>query len=168
MRFVTAVALAAVMLWVPVDGVAQTMIGDWRVRENLDPFDDSSQTFIYLIPEDATSFSSGIRSFAIRCGIGGPGLSLYVGHSYMGGDDNRMRVTYRLGSAEAKTVTGFLTSDNDATIVNELNAPEVAALLSSPRVAVRVVDPLDGETRTETWTDLEGTGEALSFLLPCV
>jgi hypothetical protein len=164
MRFVTAVALAAVMLWVPVDGVAQTMIGDWRVRENLDPFDDSSQTIIYLIAEDATSFSSGIRSFAIRCGIGGAGLSLAVGHSYMGGDDNRMRVTYRLGSAEAKTVTGFLTSDNDVTIVNGLNAPEVAALLSSPRVAVRIVDLLDNDTSQENWADLEGTAEAIGFL----
>ena len=58
MRFVTAVALAAVMLWVPVDGVAQDImeVGDWWVRESLDPFDDSSQTAIYLIPEDDTLF----------------------------------------------------------------------------------------------------------------
>ena len=163
--------LALAVIPVGVDAQDTTrVVGDWGVRETLDPFDDSRQTIIFLAAEGATDFSSGIRLFAIRCGIGGAGLlSLAVMHSFMGGDeDDNVRLTYRLGDAEARTVNGRLVADSDGTILNGLNAPEVAALLSSPRVAVRVVDPLDGETRTETWTDLEGTGEALSFLLPCV
>ena len=159
-------ALALAVIPVGVDAQdTNREVGDWRVREIVDPFDDSPQTMILLAAEDATSFSRGIRLFVIRCGIGGPGLlSLYVGHSFMGGDDGNVRMTYRLGDAEAKTVTGRLTADNDGTVFNGLNAPEVTALLSSPRVAVRIVDLLDGETRTENWTDLEGTAEAVGFL----
>jgi hypothetical protein len=160
-------ALALAVIPVGVDAQDTTrVVGDWQVRESLDPFDDSPRTIIYLAAEGATSFSSGIRLFAIRCGIGGPGLlSLYVTHSFMGGDnDDNVRMTYRLGDAEARTVTGRLTADNDGTVFSGLNAPEVTALLSSPRVAVRIVDLLDNDTYQENWTDLEGTAEVLSLV----
>ena len=47
MKFLTAVALALVMLWVPVDGVAQTLIGDWVSGEGRVLFDsrDSRLSF---------------------------------------------------------------------------------------------------------------------------
>ena len=46
MRFLTAVALAVVMLWVPVDGVAQARSGDWGIRIEEDPFTDEKTSTI--------------------------------------------------------------------------------------------------------------------------
>jgi len=156
----------ALIAFVPVGIDAQDLVivGDWVVQESQDPFDDSKITLIALAVEDATTYSSGIQNFAIRCGVGGPGLSLFVGHSYMGGDDGEMRLTYRLGDAPARTVTAYLTSDNEGTVHDPIEFIEVSALLSSPRVAVRIVDLLDNETHQENWANLEGTREALETL----
>jgi len=55
MKFITAVAL--VMLWVPVDGVAQggpidqKVFGDWRVNIFEDPFTDVRK-YVLLLTSD--------------------------------------------------------------------------------------------------------------------
>jgi hypothetical protein len=105
MRLITVVALALVMLWVPVDGAAQGVglgaVGDWILDTSVDPFTDEKSTSItlshFLEPED------GFRSISIECGNNGlrfvfmtEALPSDVGPTYP--------LTYRLGDAPAKDV----------------------------------------------------------------
>ncbi len=91
------------------------------------------------------------------------GLLLLVNHSYMGGRDGQTALTYRIGDAEARTVDARLVGSNTGSSVS-LEPAQLDALLVSPRLAVRLTDPLDGETRQVAWSDIAGTEEALPRL----
>jgi hypothetical protein len=116
MRFVTAVALALVMLWVPVDGVAQGVgsgsVGDWLLGTSVDPFTDEKSTRITLSHVDETQ--DGFRLINIECGNNGlqfvfrtEALPSDVGPTYP--------LTYRLGDAPAKDVLAEVGANVPAT-----------------------------------------------------
>lgn len=134
--------------------------GDWYFEEDADPFDDTKMTILFLPVEDESQ-RLGILGVGFRCDKNG--LYLAVMHSYMGGSDNETIVTYRLGSAEPETTDARLGSDNTASFV-EINPTDVAPLRADPRIAIRLIDPLDEEVNQESWDNIAGTAEALDML----
>ena len=175
MKFLTAVALAVVMLWVPVDGVAQARSGDWGIRIEEDPFTDektSTITHFHTMLEN-------INSVVLSCeGTYPPRLlvmtKVLLGSQWQGPypertnpewDARAVTLTYRLGDDPPRTVTAPILSVREnpfATTVYSLSPSEPLALISSPRIAIRIqgVD----ETFQQNWTDLEGTTEAVRSL----
>jgi hypothetical protein len=170
MRFLTAVALAAVMLWVPVDGVAQSgirLVGDWAIEQSEDPFTDEKNSKISLSAFDERR----IKALNIDCDGNEAVLSVFTeplvgSDTWTGPNPDRVKevtLTYRLGDDPAITVTAPIVSTAPWYLVfHGLESSEISALISSPRIAVKV----QGVRRTiqTNWADLEGTTEAVRSL----
>ena len=171
MRFLTAVAL--VMLWVPVDGVAQSgirLVGDWAIEQSEDPFTDEKNSKISLSAFDERR----IKALNIDCDGNEAILNVFTeplvgSDTWTGPNPDRVKevsLTYRLGDDPAITVTAPIVTVPGApwyyVFHNGLESSEISALISSPRIAVRVQGVR--ETIQTNWTDLEGTTEAVRSL----
>ena len=132
-------------------------LGDWEVREIQGP-SGSRTVSITLVPESMEA--QGVHMFALRCSANV--LALVVTHSYMAGDDNKVRIRYQLGDATEQSVSGTLESGNQVSIYLGIRQSELQALLSSPRITVLVQDP--NETLRANWTDLGSTSDAIDRL----
>ena len=143
-------------------------IGDWLVEVSTDPFRDAQRVSALLRVDGLPT--EGILSVVLRCDVRlfDETLSLVVTHSELTGRDGEVELSYRLGEAEERTVSGALTSGGTVTRVT-LEGSELAALAAHPSVAVRLVDPETDEVRVASWNALEGTAAMLgSFPCPVV
>ena len=165
MRFVTAVALAAVMLWVPVDGVAQTQIGAFRYVPNIDAFDDTDRSLIAVFADDP---AEGLPMLYWACMSDGLNVVLNFDQYYGGDSDDDILVRYRFDRTPAsdQEYWRLLNSDSDAAYIrmNRVSTFSEQALMAST-VVMEATDPLDGESHRFTFS-LDGL-EAASRKLPC-
>jgi hypothetical protein len=185
MRFIPAVALALVMLWVPVDGVAQgTLIdekafGDWRVNIFEDPFTDV-RTYVLvprreerrvpgtdmILPDIMFNIScendvlhlNAISNFTPTKSIQSRDFASTEPYS------DHLSLTYRFGNSAPKTVSApvevYFPLGETFSVKHRIQSSDLTPLLSSPRVAIRL------DTFENAWRDLSGTPQALQYL-PC-
>ena len=168
MRFLTAVALAAVMLWVPVDGVAQeeTRIGEFYYVPNIDEFDDTDRGTIHVLADDPDEGREPMLYWA--CMRDGLNVVLYFDQYYAGDEDDDILVRYRFDQTPAsdQEYWPLLNSDAEAAYIpmSRVSTFSMQALMAS-RVVMEATDPFDGESHRFRFS-LDGL-EAASRKLPC-
>jgi hypothetical protein len=157
--------LSAFVLALAVTAHAQEpqMIGSFAYVHSLDPMTDADRSTIMNLGEDTSSRS---LSLGWRCMSDGLNILVLTGH--MGGDrSDRVVVQYRLDSSPASESQRWQQSSNSQAAFAPMNQVSqlTQAMMNSKKVVVRVSDPLDGETKTNTFS-LSGLSEALRKL-PC-
>jgi hypothetical protein len=158
-------ALVATLLvpFAPAPAAAQETIGSFAIIPNKDPITDADRGLVGTVALD-----SGDRSALLvwRCMEDGLNV-IYQWDRYFGGDsDDDVALVWRFDSEPASNPqwAQLLDKDQDSAWIrmNQV-APFTRAALAAGRVAVRVTDPLDGETITDQF-NLDGLQPALRRL----
>ncbi|MBC6408250.1 MAG: hypothetical protein GDA40_09140 [Rhodobacteraceae bacterium] len=126
---------------------------------------DQDRSFISIEPSDIID-SSG-KSFIVAFKCEANGLNFVVAHSYMGGDkDDDILVQIRFDEAPMTRHWWSLTSSHEVTLADMQDVPGIVRLAKSGnKLAVRITDPLDGESATSVFS-LQGLSTQMAKL-PC-
>lgn len=140
--------------------------GDWTYTADADPIDDSDRSMAMTLSPETSGGDYG--SLGFKCLVDGMNVIIGWG-SYFGGDsDDDVVVVHRFDSEPASPQQYwhlFPGSNEMAWMPMDLVPQFVADARQSRKVAVRVSDPLDGETKTFTYS-LDGAA-AMMDRLPC-
>jgi len=145
---------------------AQERVGDFVVVMDRDELDDSNRSYIFTAAVNDTG--NRTVGLAWKCMEDGLNILILFG-TYFGGDaDDEIQVRYRFDDGEPSDIQYWplLQGNESAYMPMHLIRGFTEQALGAGRVVVRVTDPLDGETLTDTF-DLRGLGGALQRLLPC-
>ena len=130
--------------------------GQWLVRDDVGPLDDSRTVTLRLISDTGRSVYGDPVSLVLRCRSGE--LDAYINwKSYIAED--YPRVTYRVGNSEAETKTWINSSDNRATFFRGNEQIFIEELVRS-RKFVAQVTPYNESPITATF-DLHGLNAAI-------
>ena len=143
--------------------------GAFDVVYNQDTFTDENRSFILTMPTDFRSgWSEDNLGFSMKCLADGLNVLVIWGKFFGGDRDDRVAVTYRLDDRPSPGPMRWtmLPSSEAAWMPMHLVNDFVAEARTARTLALRVTDPLDGETITNTFS-LEGFGTALDRIIPC-
>ena len=135
-------------------------IGDWLIVQSQES-GRSRTVSMTLLPEEMGV--QGVHMLTFRCAA--DLLAFVVTHSYMAGENNRVKITYQLGKSEQQSVVGRLESGNQVSVYLGFSPSELQALLSSPQINMLIQDT--NEMHRVSWNNIEGTSDAIEQL-PCV
>lgn len=138
--------------------------GDWTYTVEVDPIDDSDRSLAMTLSPEPSGGEYG--SLAFKCLV--DGLNVMIGWgSYFGGDsDDDVLVVYRFDSEPASSQQYwhlFPGSNEMAWMPMDLVPQFIADAGQHRKVVVRVTDPLDGETKTHTYS-LDGAAAMIDRL----
>lgn len=156
------VLISAVCFMSSIPVLAQEkVIEDVTYYKHVDDFDDSESHWVY------TTDVGGDTNLNWYCMLGRLRIMLMLG-TYMGGDrDDEIRVRYRFDDRDASGYEYWeLGSSHESAFMKIRRVQNFTReAMSSSKLMIRAVDPLDGETKNYSF-GLEGLGEALKEL-PC-
>ena len=143
--------------------------GAFTVVFDQDTFTDANRSFIMTIPTDSRSGRLADNlGFSAMCMADGLNIVVLWGKFFGGDRDDRVEVRYRLDdrpSPDPMRWPMFPSSEAAWMPMHQVGG-FVAEARTARTLALRVIDPLDGETITNTFS-LEGFGAALDRILPC-
>ena len=94
-------------------------VNNWSIRIDTNPIDDSKTVVLSNIAEEGQARFGAPIALVLRCQS--DEIDAYiVWNDYLGLDTTR--VTYRIGTADAKTDTWYLSTDNEATFFSQNEA----------------------------------------------
>lgn len=120
------------------EAAAKVVNGDWSVREDVNPVDDSKTTYASLSSGEGSNTGGENVTLTVRCQS--KETEIFVNwHEYLGDDSHDVysewkRVTVRVGTETAKTERWDISTDNEATF-----APNAVALAKRLAKADRLV-----------------------------
>lgn len=158
--------IPAVLLLLPAIAGAQSdfqQVGDFTVAIRVDAMTDADRSYATT---DRLSGNTGMEALTFKCLD--DGLNVIVETKYLAGDsDDEVRVLWRFAPDPASTPRywGAMTGNRGWWMPMSLVTSFIETAKTRSEVTLRVVDPLDGETLTATFS-LRGLGNALERL-PC-
>jgi hypothetical protein len=144
-------------------------VGAFTIVYDKDLFTDANRSFALTMPTD---FRSGWRdenlSLSFVCLVDGLNVVVLWGKFFGGDRDDRVEVRYRFDDRTSPAPLRWKMFSKGESAWMPMNAVDafVAAARSSGTLVLRVTDPLDGETITNTFS-MQGASEALNRILPC-
>lgn len=127
--------------------------GDWIYTASVDPIDDSDRSSAMTISAEPSGGDYGSLSFKCMA----DGLNVVIGWgSYFGGDsDDDVLVVHRFDSkpASPRRYWHMFPNSNELAWMPMGLVPQfLTNARQSRKVVIRVSDPLDGETKTHTYS----------------
>lgn len=159
------VLLTLLLVAVPSSAHGQ-QVGQFRVRIARDVIDDGNRSHITTPALPESSYDD--MGFGAKCMADGLNIIVLFG-KYLGGNANdEVEVRVRFDNEPAGSVVEWplLQGQESAYLPMSRVRTFVERARTSNRIAIRVVDPLDGETLTAVFS-LSGFSEALRRILPC-
>jgi hypothetical protein len=115
---------------------------------DVDEFTGEDNSFVSVVPNSQSAeFSLGWKCFY-------DGLNTLLSHSYLGGNNDDEVVVLTKFDDEQPSAENFydLAADHEITYFDMADVPKfVDSAISADRVSIRLIDPLDGETMTESF-----------------
>jgi len=146
--------------------VLSTQVHAWEYNQNKDIMTDQDRSYVAAEPSDIIDSSGKFFIVAFKCEA--DGLNFLVGHSsYMGGDkDDDILVQIRFDEAPMTEHWWSLSLSHKITYADMQDVPRIVRLAKSGnKLAVRITDPLDGESATSVFS-LQGVSKQMAKL-PC-
>lgn len=139
-------------------------VGAFTVVYAKDPIDDSNRSFIMTSPEGEESDAA----FYWRCMSDGLNVVVGIGKYFGGDDDDEIQVITRLDSDENSGIVYWPLLQGNRAAYMPMHRVEsfTSRAMSAKQLAVRAIDPLDGETLTWVYR-LDGLRQALAKITPC-
>lgn len=154
-------AIVAILILVCVSVLeAQTKVGDFTVKRDTDPITDDDRSWMASHGED-TDVGLGLKCLE-------DGLNVLLMHKYLIGDsDDEIRVVYRFDNDTPVPEHYWMLATGKTLSFSPMGRIPwfIERAKTANRIAIRVVDPGDGEVLTDI-VSLDGFSEALANL-PC-
>lgn len=168
-RFMAPVlVLAALVAGTPAELLAQatSSAGDFTIVRRQDPLDDANRSFTVTPALDPVGDREPV--FGWHCMADGLNVVVNFDTYFGGDDDDEIQVRFRFDDSDPSDDTWWplLQGNKSAYLPMDLVEAFTDRARRSDRLVVRVTDPLDGESYTDTFR-LNGLANALKAILPC-